>query len=126
MSTIFRGWWNEGRCHVTIHRLFSTEIKRIGYRSADSQRAAPVIWGIDSPDCQRLAYHLLSDSSGQKTLANEYAQKFASEILSKLPADCNFALHADAIREWLFCAIADDLFPTFTTSKETANGQPVS
>jgi len=56
--------------------------------------------GPNSPETRGLAWTLLFDASGSETLADDWCDSFAEEILERFPED-GFVLARDEIKAWL-------------------------
>lgn len=122
MSIIFRGWWNAGKPYVTIHDVTKVHVKHLTHPQCDAKSKPPFTWGKASAATSVLALSLLNEACGSFGIAAEYAEKFATEVLAPLRAGDNFAMHCDAIKDWIFSVIAEELFPTFSPTKEISNG----
>ncbi len=68
--------------------------------SATLEAGERVDWGRKSPQTRRLAWMLLFDASGSETLADDWYDSFAEEVVERLPEE-GFVLTRAEITSWL-------------------------
>lgn len=122
MSTIFRGWWNGGKPYVVVHNLMKVHAVHLRHPQCDEKTNPPYMWGKECAATSVLALSMLAEACGSFGIAAEYAAKFAAEVLAPLRIGDNFAMHCDAVKDWLFSVMSEELFPIFLPGKEPSNG----